>query len=238
MNPFIKQPDICQPVTDNYINKRDLKIALQSTLAAALCLGLPAGLYFWLLIVQSWAPSTPIDNAVSFLRDNAVPPVIIEMSGAFGWGILLSKISSYRQWWWLSVATMAGVRVGDYTLYNAFLDQWIQGHVPLSLSLHLRFGLILSFTVLCVTVSTGLLLGSALKNWKASLMLATSTGLASVVAAIVTCIILDRLGIRIGSGHLSMPKVAAASTMVAALAGGAVLGVVFTHYVRAKSSKQ
>ncbi len=159
------------------------------------------------------------------------------MLGTFGWGLCLSKISGYRQWWWLSAATTAGVRVGDFALYNGFLDQWVQGHAPPDLSLHARFGLILGITVLCVTVSTGLLLGLVLMNWKASLMLATSTGLTSVLAALVTLIILDRLGIRVGSGNAAMPKVAAAGTMAAALVGGIMLGVVFSRYVRAESSK-
>src|SRR5436190_12824077 len=144
-------------------------------------------------------PSAPIDGLLHFLQDYTVPPVILEMLGAFAWGLLLSKISGYRQWWWLSTATMAGVRVGDFALYHGWLDQWVQGHAPPDLSLHVRFGLILGITVLCVTVSTSLLLGLALMNWKASLVLATSAGLTSVFAALVTLMILDRLGIRVGS---------------------------------------
>jgi len=92
--------------------------------------------------------------------------------------------------------------------------------------------LILGITVLCVTVSTSLLLGLALMNWKASLMLAANTGLVSVLAALLTLIIFDRLGIRVGSGNAAMPKAAAVSTMAAALAGGAILGVEFSRYVR------
>jgi len=161
----------------------------------------------------------------------------LEMLGAFGWGLLLSKISGYRQWWWLSTATMAGVRVGDFALYHGWLEQWVQGHAPPDISLHVRFGLILGITVLCVTVSTSLLLGLALMNWKASLMLAANTGLVSVLAALLTLIIFDRLGIRVGSGNAAMPKAAAVSTMAAALAGGAILGVGFTRYVREISPK-
>ena len=237
MNPFIKQPDIDRPVTHNHVYKSDLKIAVQSALAAALCLGLPAGSFFWLLIVQRWAPSTPIDVLVNFIRDNLAPPVLFEMLGAFGWGVFLSKISGYRQWWWLSATTMAGVWVGDFALYNGFLEPWVQGHAPVALPLNLLFWLILSINVLCVTISTSLMLGLALMNWKASLMLAASTGLASVVAALLTLLILDGLGMRVGSGHLSMPKLTAASTMIVSLAGGAVLGVVFARYVRVESSK-
>ena len=237
MDPFLKPSVTDRPVTLNRVYPSDLNIAVSSALSAALCLGLPAGLLFWLLQVQRWAPSTPIDGLVNFFQDNAVPPVLFEMLGAFGWGLFLSKISGHRQWWWLSAATIAGVRVGDFALYNGWLDQWVQGHAPPDLSVHVRFGLVLGITVLCVTVSTGLLLGLAIMNWKASLSLAASTGLASVLAALVTLIILDGFGIRVGSGNAAMPKVAAAGTMAAALAGGGRLGVVFSRYVRAGSSK-
>jgi hypothetical protein len=223
------------PVTPNRTYQSDWKIALQSAIAAAVCLGLPAGLFFWLIIAQRSAPSAAIDGLLNFLRDYTVPPVTLEMLGAFGWGLLLSKISGYRQWWWLSLATMAGVRVGNFALYHGWLDQWVQGHAPPGLSLHVRFGLILSINILFVTMSTGLLLGLALMNWKASLMLAASTGLASVLAALVTLLILDGLGIRVGSGSAAMPKATAAATLAAALAGGAVLGVEFRRYVTSKN---
>jgi hypothetical protein len=237
MDSSSKPSETYQPVTPNLLYKSDLKIALQSSLAAALCLGLPAGILFWLIIVQRWAPTPPINSLVNFLQDNAVPSVILEMLGAFGWGFLLSKISGYRYWWWLSIATMAGVCVGDFALYNGFLDQWVQGHAPPDISLNVRFGLILGIIVLCVTMSTGLLLGFALRNWKASLMLAGSTGLASVLAALTPLMILDRIGVRVGSGNAAMPKVAAVGIMAAALAGGAMLGVTFSHYIRAGFSK-
>jgi len=81
------------------------------------------------------------------------------------------------------------------------------------------------------------LLGFALMNWKVSLLLAASTGLASVFAALVTLMILGELGIRVGSGNAAMPKATAAATMAAALAGGAILGVLFSRYVRAGPSK-
>ena len=209
-----------------------MKIAVQSALAAGLCLGLPAGLFFWVIIVQRWTPSAPMDGLLHFFQDYVVPPVILEMLGAFGWGLLLSKISGYRQWWWLSTATMAGVRVGDFALYHGWLEQWVQGHAPPDISLHVRLGLILGITVLCVTVSTSLLLGLTLMKWKACLMLAANTVIVSVLAALLTLIILDRLGIRVGSGNAAMPKAAAMSTMAAALTGGAILGVGFTRYVR------
>ena len=232
MDSFSESSEIYQPVRPNRSYQSDLKIALQSALAAGLCLGLPVGLFFWLIILQRWAPSAPMDRLVHFLQDHALPPVLLEMLGAFGWGLLLSRISGYRQWWWLSIATMAGVRLGDFALYHGWLDPL----VPPGLSLHVRFGLILGINVLLVTLSTGLLLGAALMNWKASLILAASTGLVSVLAALVTLMILDSLGIRVGGGNAAMPRATAVATMAAALAGGAILGVMFSRYARAGSS--
>ena len=84
------------------------------------------------------------------------------------------------------------------------------------------------------TASTGLALGLVLRNWKAGLVLSMTTMLVSVCAALITVVILDRAGLRVGSGNAAMPKAAAAGTMSAAIAGGAILGVLFRQYVRAK----
>jgi hypothetical protein len=214
----------------------DLKIALQSALASGLCLGLPAGLFFWVMIIQRSAPSTAGNALLNFLRANLVPPMPLEILGALGWGFCLSRISGYRPWWWLSVATIAGVWLGNFPFYSGWLDSCVQGDALHNLSLHSRFVLILCLTVLCVTMSTGLLLGLTLKNRKASLILAGSTGLASVSAALVTLMILEGLGIRVGTGNIAMPKATAAATMAAALVGGAILGIVFSRYVRNRGS--
>jgi hypothetical protein len=211
---------------------------VQSALAAGLCLGLPAGLIFWLITMQRWIPSVPIDRLENFVSSYFVPPLILEMVGAFGWGLLLGKISGYRRWWWLSIATMAGVRLGGFALYRGWLPEWVLGHTSsTNLSMHVRFGLILGINALLVTINTGLLLGLTLGNWKASLMLAANTGLVSVLAAMFMLILFSELGIRVGSGNAAMPKVTAAATMAAALAGGAVLGVTFSRYAGAGSLK-
>jgi hypothetical protein len=210
----------------------ELRIAVQSALATALCLGLSTGLFFWLVTLQRVAPSAQINRLVDFFSKYLVPPDKLEMLGAFGWGLLLSKISGYRKWWWLSGATILGVRVGSFTLYNGVLTDWFLEHIAADVSMHVRFMIILAIAVLCVTVCTGLLLGFVLVNWKASLILAASAGLVSVLAVLITLLILGELGIRVGSGNAAMPKVTALATMAASLAGGAVLGVMFSRYVR------
>ena len=194
MDPFIEPPEVQRPMRLDRLNLSDLRIALQSALAAGICLGLPTGLYFGVLIIQ-------------------------------------------RKWWWVSLAALAGVRAGHYALYHGLLEQGVQDHVLSRLALHVQFGIILTMTVLSVTVSMGLLLGLVLMNWRAALALAGSTGLIAAVVALVTLIILDGLGIRVGSGNAAMPKATATATMAAALAGGAVLAVMFRRYLRAGGSK-
>ena len=238
MDSFTTPSEAHPSVTTDYSSQGDLKIALQSAFAAALCLGLPSGLYFWIYIIQKWSPTTPGNILVDFLQAYLVPPVILEMLGAFGWGFCLGKISGYRRWWWLSAATMAGVWIGNFALYHGWLEiNQVQDQALSALSLHTRFVIIVGLNVLCVTLSTGLLLGLAIMNWRAGLMMGGRTALASVTAVLLILIILGGLGIRVGSGNLAMPKATAAATMTAALAGGATLGVVFSHFVRQGSSK-
>ncbi len=116
-------------------------------------------------------------------------------------------------------------------LTKSEVDDWSPAWSPDGI--HIRFGLVLSMIVLCVTLNTDLLLGLVLRNWRASLIFAMSTGLVAVLTALGTMLILDRFGIRVGTVNGTMPKVAAIATMAAALAAGATLGVVFSCYVRA-----
>ena len=232
MSSMIEPAKMSSPARQIRFEKSNLKIAVQSALAAALCFGLSTGSFFWLITVQRLTPSAQIDRLVTFFSNYLVPPDILEMVGAFVWGLLLSKISGYRKWWWLSGATILGVRVGNFALYHGWLSEWFLAHIPTNVSMHVRFAIILAIAVLCVTVSTGLLLGFVLMNWKASLMLAASTGFTSVLASLITLFILSELGIRVGSGNAAMPKVTAAATMAAALAGGTNLGVLFSRFVR------
>jgi hypothetical protein len=209
----------------------ELRIALQSAVASALCLGLSTGSFFWLITMQRAVPSAQMDRLVNLFSRYLVPPDILEMIGAFVWGLLLSKISGYRKWWRVAGATFLGNRVGTFILYSILLTERLQEQIPAGVSSHARFGIILALAVLSVTVSTGLLLGFALVNWKASLVLAASTALASVLAVLITVFILGELGIRVGSGNAAMPRVTATATMAAALSGGAVLGILFRRYV-------
>ena len=232
MSSFPESSEVHRAAPSIPLEQSELRIALQSAVASALCLGLSTGLFFWLITMQRAAPSAQIDRLVNLFSRYLVPPDILEMIGAFVWGLLLSKISGYRKWWRVAGATFLGNRVGVFILYSVLLTERLQEQIPAGVSSHARFGIILALAVLSVTVSTGLLLGFVLVNWKASLVLAASTALASVLAVLITVFILGELGIRVGSGNAAMPRVTATATMAAALSGGAVLGIMFSRYVR------
>jgi len=205
------------------------RIAWQSALAASLCLGLPAGLLFWLLVLQRLKPFGPVERLVTILQDNGIPEIIGVLIGAFGWGIILSRISRYRPWWWLVTASMLGVYLGRRLFWIIYA--WINFDFS-GLPVHMVLAIHLSGLVLSVTFCTGLTHGLILRNWKAAMTLASITCLVSVLASFAAFFILDRMGIRVGMGNAAMPKVTAVCTMVAAMSGGMVLGMGFSYFVK------
>jgi hypothetical protein len=234
---------------------RYLRVAWQSALAAGLCLGLPMALMFWVLILSRLAPSKSIDSFLSLLQNTwypfanehqasspvhdflmllqiyVIPPSIALSLGILAWAWLFSRISGYRQWGWILAAGLAGVFIGQAPIDR--LDGWIQQSPPLyGWPVHVRFAVFLSLSVLCVATATGLALGLVLRDGKASLILAAASGLASVIAVIAADLTLEIVGLRVGHGNLAMPKLTAVGTLAAAIAGGTVLGVLFTHYYR------
>lgn len=91
----------------------------------------------------------------------------------------------------------------------------------------------MSGLVLSVTLCVGLACGLILRSGKAALILAVTTGLASVLTLLFTIAIFDQFGIRVGGTvHLAMSKVTAVSLMISAITGGAALGVEFSRFAR------
>ena len=205
------------------------RIAWQSALAASICLGLPAGLLFWLILLQRIMPFHPLERLVTFLQNNGVLEIIGMLVGAFGWGIILSKISGYRPWWRLVMASMFGVYIGQRLFWIIY--SWFNYDFS-NMPIHVGFGIHLSGLVLSITFCTGLAHGLILPNWKVALTLALSTSLVSVLATVVIFVILDQLGIRVGTGNAAMPKVTAICTMIAAIAGGTTLGIMFSRFAQ------
>ena len=85
VDPGLEPSVAYRQVAPNRLLRRDLKIALQSGFAAALCFGLPTGFYFWLIVIQKWPPAGSMDRLINFFSRYFVPPDLLEMLGAFGW---------------------------------------------------------------------------------------------------------------------------------------------------------
>lgn len=207
---------------------RDIVIACQCGLSAGLCLGFPAGIIFWLLLLQNSVSSVFIQTIEVLFQDHAFPARIVLLLGTVTWGFWLGRITGYRPWWRLGLAITAGVFVGQWTIMNGKLDSMLQ---RFALPVHIHFELVLCGTVISVMVCTGLLLGFVLRNWKAALLLAGSSGLTAVLATVIVFTLMDHYGIRVGSVDFAMPRVTAVGIMTASIFGGATLGVIFGKYV-------
>jgi hypothetical protein len=208
-----------------------LRVAWQSALAAIICLGLPAGLLFWLIILLRLKPFHPFESLVTVLQNNGILEIIGMLIGALVWGIILSKISGYRVWWRLGLASMLGVYVGQRLFWIVYY--WFNYDFS-NLPIHISFAIHLAGHVLSIAFCTGLVHGLILLNWKATLTLALSTSLVSTLATLVVFVVLDQWGIRVGTGNAAMPKVTAICTMIAGITGGIVLGSGFSWFVEEK----
>src|SRR5678816_1323307 len=96
--------DLETPKHPNYF-----RIALQSALAAALCLGLPAGLLLWLIIASAMGYSAAVKPLVDFLHANGLYSVFIVVMSSMLWSYLLGRISGYHPWWRIAAASTLGI---------------------------------------------------------------------------------------------------------------------------------
>ena len=205
------------------------RIALQSGLAAMLCLGLPAGLLFWLILFRAGNDSSLLSQVIKLLQDYGILEIILYFLGVSVWGLLLARISGFRPGWRLAAATIVGAAVGRWSpLTN--LDGWAQGHLP-GAPVHIVFAMFLSGFIFSVTACIGLAYGLILRSWRAALTLALTTGVSTLLTTLLMILLLDRSGIRVGMGNAAMPKVTAVCTLDSALIGGIVLGVGFSWFV-------
>ena len=73
--------------------RNDFRIAGQSALAAALCLGLPAGLSLWLLLFQQINHSALVAPMVEFLQSHGLYRIYILALSSILWSYLLGRFS-------------------------------------------------------------------------------------------------------------------------------------------------
>ena len=220
-------PDDHQLLSQPAFFRRDVVIACQSGLSAGLCLGFPAGIIFWLVLINNSTSSSMVTELMNLFVNNIGPGWVVMLFGTVTWGIVLSRIVDYRRWYLLVLAITAGVFIGQLPMQNGKLDVMIQ---RFGFPVHIRFGIVLGIAVFSVMVCTGFALGIMLRNWKAAFMLAGSSSVVSVIGTVLVFLFMDQIGIRVGSGNYAMLKVAAGDIMTAAILGGATLGVVFGRY--------
>ena len=207
------------------------RVALQSALAAALFLGFPAGLLLWLILFREATQTESLDPFVKFLQDNGLNKIIVLTLCSFGWSFSLGRISGYRVWWKIGLATALGIVLAWFSPLSN-VDSWFADRMPT----RLLYPATMCGIVFSVTFYVGLAYGILLRNLKAALMIAFTTSLISTLALLLTIIIFDQFGIYVGSAvPFAMSKVTTVSLMTSALAGGAVLGVGFCWFVVKRS---
>ena len=206
------------------------RIAIQSGLAAALCLGLPAGLLFWLILAGQAAHASLVDPLIAFLRLSGLINVFLVVAGSVLWSYLLARISGYRAWWWLAAASALGI-IAAWFSPLANVDGILFDLNP-DLPIHLNYAASMAGLIGGVTLFVGLAYGLVLRSLKAALTIGLTTSLISVLTVLLTIFVFDRFGIRVGMGNLAMPKVTAVDLITSATMGGMVLGVGFSGFVR------
>lgn len=212
-------------------NPRDtFRIAWQSALAAALCLGLPAGLLLCLVLFQQFVHSVLIDQTVTLLQTYGLISIFVLAVCSLMWSFLLARISGYRPWWKIGLATVLGIIIGWFSPLSN-LDGVFADRFPIPT----LYAVAMCGLVWVVTACVGLAYGIVLRNIKAALTLATTTSFISTLTLLLTIIVFDQFGIRVGGTvPLAMSKVTVTSLLTSAVAGGMVLGVGFARFVAEK----
>lgn len=216
------------PTYENQETLSYFRIAWQSALAAGLCLGLPAGLLLWLVLLREINPSAFIDQSVTVLQTNGFNKILVLAVCSLMWSFLLGRISGYRPSWKIGLASALGIMAGWFSPLSN-LDGWFGDQWPV----HTLHAIAMCGIVSSVSLCVGLAYGLILRNTKAARTLALTTSLASVAAVLLTILIFDQLGVRVGGTvPLAMSKVTVAGLILSAITGGMTLGIGFSRFAR------
>ena len=210
------------------------RVALLSAIAGALCLGLPAGLLFWLILAGEAGYSAVVDPAIDILRENGLRSVFLVMSSSVMWSYFLGRISGYGAWWRIATATAVGILAAWFSPL-ANVDGILYNYRP-DLPIHMNYAASMAGLVGGVTLFVGVMYGLILRNVRASLTLGLATSLASMLIMLLTIFVFDFLGIRVGTGNFAMSKVTLAGLMMSSIVGGMTLGVRFRWFVENQPS--
>src|SRR6266498_3327116 len=204
------------------------RVAWQSALAAALCLGLPAGLSLGLILLQQIYKSNVVEAMIGIFQAHGLYRIYLVALSSMLWSYLLGRISGYRAWWRIAVASALAILAAWFSPL-ANVDGILFDHFP-SLPIHLNYAGAMVGLIGAVTFFTGLAYGIILRSIKAALVIGFSTSLISILTLLLTIIVFDQFGIRVGTGNFAMSKVTVASMLTSAITGGMVLGIGFTKY--------
>jgi len=206
------------------------RIAWQSALAAALSLGLPAGLSLWLILFQQIYKSSLVDWLSGVFQAHGLYRIYLVAISSILWSYFLGRISGYRRWWLIGIASAVAI-LGAWFSPLANVDGILYGYRP-SLPIHLNYAASMAGLVGGVTLFVGLAYGILLRSLKAALTIGFTTSLVSVLTLLLTILLFDQFGIRVGTGNFAMSKVTVAGLLMSAMTGGTVLGIGFTRFVR------
>ena len=213
------------PTPANYF-----RVAWQSALAAAVCLGLPAGLSLWLLLLQQINHSALIASIVDFLQTHGLYRIYILALSSILWSYFLGRISGYRVWWLLGIASALGILAAWFSPLSN-IDGILYNYRP-DLPIHLNYAAAMAGIIGSATLFVGVAYGLVLRNIKAALSMGFLTSFVSILTLLLTIFLFDRFGIRVGMGNFAMSKVTVAGLLTSAISGGMVLGLTFSHFVK------
>lgn len=204
-----------------------LRMALQSALTAGVFLGFPAGLLFWLVLLQQNIPSAGGASAVAVLQARAWSRIAVLVICSLGWSYCLGRISGYPSWRRIGLATMLGIAAGWFSPLSNLDGAWFADGMPI----HALYALSMGGIAASVTGCVGLAYGLILRSIKAALALSLAAGVVSVLTLLLTIAVFDQLGIRVGGEvPFAMSRVTSLSLLTSAMAGGAVLGTGFSWF--------
>jgi hypothetical protein len=203
------------------------RIALQSGLAAGISLGLPAGLLFWLILLQKTNNSAIAEQAIAFFRANGLNQIFVLVLFSLLWSFFLGRISGYRPRWHIGLATALGIIAGWFSPLSN-----LDGLLSDSLTVHRLYTIAISGIIASVTICVGLAYGLILRNIKAALSMALGTSFVSVIVFLITVMLFEQSSIYVGITPFAMSRITATGMLTSAIAGGMMLGVLFRRFIK------
>jgi len=215
-------------------------VALMSALAGGLCLVGSLVLPFLVALVVGQLIGNSTNPPPALAITMIVLALISLVGGSAAWGLVIARIAGYPYPRRLALA--CALSYAPATLAVAFLLGRIEPIVvegTPGLAIHILFSLLFVPAVFFVAATTGIAIGWALRSWRLAVRAALGGGAAAALGFLAVDLLLDSLGMRVGAPgaaeRATMLTVLALGDLGAALAGGAVIGVILARHVAAQS---